>query len=310
MTRGFDTTKEGVEVTRPKKEATWHERLESKKRDFRRSFHRFKSPLSLVGLCIIIADIMMAVFAPYIAPYPDEGRGDVLDLQNRLQPPSMTHLCGTDEVGRDLLSRIVFGSRISLALGIAIISIGAAIGVTLGLIAGVFGGLIDAAIMRVTDIFLAIPYLVLALAITAALAPSLQNMALAVGFAWFPAYARLVQGEVIHIKEEQFIEASKSLGASRLRIAFKDILPNVINPLVVKVSLDLGFAILVGSALGFLGLGAQPPTPEWGTIISIGRIYLPSTWWIVTFPGIALFLTVLGFNLLGDGLRDLFASGE
>jgi len=268
LTRGFDTTKEGVEVTRPKKEATWHERLESKTRDFRRSFHRFKSPLSLVGLCIIIADIMMAVFAPYI------------------------------------------GSRVSLALGIAIISIGAAIGVTLGLIAGVFGGLIDAVIMRITDIFLAIPYLVLALAITAALAPSLQNMALAVGFAWFPAYARLVQGEVIHIKEEQFIEASKSLGASRLRIAFKDILPNVINPLVVKVSLDLGFAILVGSALGFLGLGAQPPTPEWGTIISIGRTYLPSTWWIVTFPGIALFLTVLGFNLLGDGLRDLFASGE
>lgn len=290
--------------------ATWNEQLKSKTRDFRRAFHRFKSPLSLIGLGIIMADILMAVFAPYIAPYPDEGRGDVVDFDNRLEPPSIKHLCGTDEVGRDVLSRIIFGSRISFTLGIAIISIGAAIGVTLGLIAGVFGGLINAAIMRITDVFLAIPYLALALAITAALAPSIQSVVLAVGFSWFPDYVRLVHGEVIHLKEEQFIEASKSLGASRLRIAFKDILPNVINPVVVKVSLDLGFAILTGSALGFLGLGVQPPTPEWGTIISTSRIYLPSTWWIVTFPGIVLSLTVLGFNLLGDGLRDFFAMEE
>jgi peptide/nickel transport system permease protein len=264
----------------------------------------------LIGLGIIIADLLLAVFAQYIAPYPGEGRGDVVDIQNRMQPPSMTHLFGTDEVGRDILSRIIFGSRISLMLGIGIISIGASIGVILGLIAGVSGGLIDTAIMRITDIFLAIPYVALALAITAALGPSFQNLILAVGFAWFPGYVRLVQGEVIHIKEEQFVEASKSLGASKLRIAFRDILPNVINPLVVKVSLDLGFAILTGSALGFLGMGAQPPTPEWGTMISTGRINLPTTWWTVTFPGIALFLTVLGFNLLGDGLRDFFAGQE
>ncbi len=294
-------------MTQLGKNHNWNKWLENKTQGFRESFYRFRNPLSLLGLSIIVADVLVAILAPYIAPYPEEGMGIILDIPNKLQPPSMKHLFGTDEVGRDLLSRIIFGARISLALGIAIIAIGACIGVVLGLIAGVFGGVVGAMIMRATDVFLAIPYLALALAITAALAPSLENMALAVGFAWFPAYARLVQGEVIHIKEEEFIEASKSLGASRFRIAIKDILPNVVSPLVVKASLDMGFAVLVGSALGFLGLGAQPPTPEWGTIISSGRIYLPTAWWIVTFPGIALFLTVLGFNLLGDGLRDYFA---
>jgi peptide/nickel transport system permease protein len=191
-------------------------------------------------------------------------------------------------------------------LGVVVLSVAVLIGVPLGLFAGYFGGKVETIIMRITDIFLAIPPLVLALAVTAVLERNLQNSMFAIAFTWWPWYARLVYGETLSKKEEDFVEVSESLGASRLYIIFREILPNMTSPLLVKITLDMGYAILVGAALGFLGLGAQPPTAEWGTLVSLGRIHLPKMWWLSTFSGLAIFITVLGFNLLGDGLRDFF----
>jgi len=245
------------------------------------------------------------VFAPYLAPYPEDA-GAVVKFDQAHIRPGPGHWFGTDQIGRDILSRVFFGSRISLVLGLVVLTISLGVGIPLGLIAGYWGGTVNTLIMRATDIFLAIPPTVLALAVSSALAPNLTNSMIAVSFGWWPWFTRLVQGEVLSVKEEQFIEASRSLGASKFRIAFKDILPNVLSPIIVKATLDMGFVILIGASLSFLGLGAQPPTPAWGTMIAEGRIYLPESWWVATFPGVAIFVTVLGFNLLGDGLRDVF----
>lgn len=271
-----------------------------------RAFHRFKkNPLSLIGLGIVLMMVLIAIFAPFIAPYPGDAGGAV-HFKEMFQAPSWKHSFGTDEVGRDVLSRVIFGSRISLMLGVVVLSLAVGVGIPLGLFAGYFGGKVEAIIMRITDIFLSIPPLVLALAVTAVLERNLQNSMFAIALTWWPWYARLAYGQTLSKKEEDFVEVSESLGASRLYIIFGEILPNMASPFLVKITLDMGYAILAGAALGFLGLGAQPPTPEWGTLVSLGRIHLPKMWWLSTFSGLAIFVTVLGFNLLGDGLRDFF----
>ena len=275
-------------------------------REWRKMWFRFRqSNLSLLGFGIIAAVILAAVFAPQLAPFPHHA-GIFVDFDHALKAPSAHNWLGTDDAGRDILSRMLFGARISLILGLMVLIIAVAVGVPLGVVAGYWGGRAGDLIMRVTDVFLAVPPIALALAVTAALRPTLTNAMVAIAFAWWPWYTRLVYGQVLSLKEQQFVEASRGLGASRWRIAFREILPNAWSPIIVKVTLDMGFVILTSSGLSFLGLGAQPPTPEWGTMIAEGRDYLPGAWWAATFPGLAIFLTVLGFNLLGDGLRDVF----
>ena len=247
---------------------------------------------------------MVALFGEQLAPYPQDA-GRVVDFQSQLKPPSLAHPMGTDDAGRDVLSRVLIGARISLLTGIVVVAVAMTIGVTVGLIAGYFGGALGIVIMRIADVFLAIPGIALALAITAALRPSLMTMMLAISLVWWPWFARLVQAEVLTVKNEAFVDASRTYGASTLHIILHDILPNVTSVIVVKATLDIGFAILLGAALGFLGVGVQPPTPEWGSMIATGRQYLPTVWWLSTFPGLAIFLAVLGFNLMGDALRDV-----
>lgn len=280
--------------------------MKNRKSGWRRSWYRFwKNYLSIIGLLIVAGVVIMAVCAPWLAPYPEDA-GKVVHFDRMLEAPSAEHLFGTDEMGRDILSRVMYGARISLTLGVTVLAISLAIGIPLGLIAGFWGGKVNAIIMRITDIFLSIPSLVLALAVASILEPTLTNIMIAVSFSWWPWFTRLVQGEVLVLKEEQFVLASQGLGASKWRIAFREVLPNCFSPVIVKATLDFGLVILMGASLGFLGLGAQPPMPEWGTMISEGRGYLPDSWWAATFPGLAILLTGLGFNLLGDGLRDVF----
>lgn len=278
----------------------------SKKSEWNRSLRRlWKNKSSVAGLIIVLTVILLAILAPWIAPYPEDA-GKVVHFDRMLHPPSADYWFGTDEVGRDIFSRVLYGARISLSLGFFVILISLIIGVPLGLIAGFWGGKVNAVIMRLTDIFLSVPSLVLALAVAAIMEPTLTNIMFALSFSWWPWITRLIQGEVLILKNEQFVLASTGLGASKWRIAFMEILPNCISPVIVKSTLDIGFVILMGASLGYLGLGAQPPTPEWGTMIAEGRGYLPDSWWASTFPGLAIFITILGFNLLGDGLRDVF----
>jgi peptide/nickel transport system permease protein len=277
-------------------------RIEQAKRAYRRLS---RNTLSLVGIGMILAIVFVAIFAPLIAPYPDAVTGEP-HFDEKTEAPSVDHLMGTDRLGRDIFSRVLYGARISILMGIVVLSIAIGIGVPLGLVAGYVGGWPGTVIMRITDVFLAVPPIILALAVAALVEPTLWNAMIAISFAWWPWYTRLVNGEVVSVKEEEFIEASESMGAGWLRVSFKEILPNVIAPITVKASLDMGFVILVGAALSFLGLGATPPTPSWGAMIAQGRDYVTSFWWMSTFPGLAISFTVLGFNLLGDGLRDLF----
>ena len=259
---------------------------------------------SMLGLFLVAVFLFMAAFGPALAPYPDD-IGGAFDLDNRLQAPSADHWFGTDEMGADLLSRVMAGARTSLWIGIVITGIAALIGVPLGIIAGYTGGLVRAAIMRVTELFLAVPGLALALAIVAALGPGITNCILALSIVWWPGYVRLVEAKTLSVKEELFVESARSIGARTPWILWRHILPNCMSPIIVKMSMDMGMAILAAAGLGFIGLGARPPAPEWGAMISIGRSYMPDWWWYSVFPGAAIFLTVLGFNLLGDGLRDI-----
>lgn len=261
--------------------------------------------LSVLGVLIILTVVLTGIFAPWVAPYPDAATGTP-HFDEATQSPSAEHLMGTDRLGRDIFSRVLYGARISILMGVVVLTIAIGIGVPLGLVAGYLGGRIGAIIMRTTDIFLAIPPIVLALAVAALVEPTLWNAMIAIAFAWWPWYTRLTNGEVISVKQEEFVEASESIGASWPRITFREILPNILAPLTVKASLDMGFVILVGAALAFLGLGATPPTPSWGAMIAQGRDYITTYWWMSTFPGLAISFTVLGFNFLGDGLRDLF----
>lgn len=261
--------------------------------------------LTLIGFLCISFVVVVALFAPWIAPHPGDASG-AINFAEMNRPPDWKHWFGTDEIGRDILSRVIFGARYSIVMGIIVLSIAVLIGVPLGLIAGFWGGRVNAVIMRMTDIFLAVPSIILAMATAALMSPSLINSMFAISFGWWPWFTRLVQAEALRLKNEPFVLASTGIGAGKFRIAFKEILPNCLSTIIVKISTDMGAVILTGASLGFLGLGAQPPMPEWGTMVAEGRVYLPTMWWQTTFPGLAILVTVLGFNLLGDGLRDYF----
>ncbi|MCJ1909950.1 nickel transporter permease [Planococcus ruber] len=260
-----------------------------------------RSPLSVVGIVLVLIILLTALFAPLIATHsPTE-----VDLLSKLEAPSAEHYFGTDEVGRDIFSRIVYGTRISLRIGLLVVLISFPIGTILGAVAGYIGGRVDQVIMRITDVFLSFPGIILAMSIAAALGPSIENVMLALAATWWPWYTRIVRSSVLSIKNSEFIEASRALGANPFRILFKEVIPNAIAPATIQASLDLGFVILSAAGLSFIGLGAQPPSPEWGAMLSNSREILRDAWWAATFPGVAILLTVLGFNLLGDGLNDL-----
>jgi peptide/nickel transport system permease protein len=258
-----------------------------------------RNPMALAGLAVILAWSLVAIFAPAIAPY------DPLEqnIQDRLQPPSRQHLCGTDELGRDIFSRIIHGARISLPMGLIVVVFSMVLGGTVGALAGFIGGRFDDVVMRLADITLAFPSIVLALAIAAALGPSLKNLLIAMMAVWWPEYARLMRGQVLSVKNNDYVEACRAIGVPPWRTLLRHVVPNTGTPLLVKASLDAGSAILTVAALSFIGLGAVPPTPEWGAMISIGRTKFYQ-WWMMTFPGLAILTVVLGFNFLGDGLRD------
>jgi len=277
-----------------------------KKSGFTRAFLRFKkNTLSKLGLYMAVGVILTGIFAPFIAPYPQDG-GYVTYFHKSLQPPSWKHPFGTDSIGRDVFSRIILGTRISLMIGAVVLSLAVLVGVPLGLFAGYFRGVVEIIIMRIADIFLSIPALVLAMAVSALFKPNLYVCIGAIAFRWWAWYCRLAYGETLSIKQEDYIEAARSYGCSPIYMMAGEILPNMSSTIIVKISLDIGYAILTGATLGFLGLGAQPPTPEWGNMAAEGRHDLPFAWWTTTFSGLALLLTVLAFNLLGDGLRDYF----
>ncbi len=274
-------------------------------RDLRRGGRRFaRSASSLAGLVIVLLFLLVTAIGPWIVPYPEDARGAV-HLERKLQPPSGAHWFGTDEVGNDVYTRVILGARVSLQIGLIVTVVAALIGVPLGIVAGYLGGTVGELIMRATDVFLSVPALILALAVVGALGPGIVNAMIALSLVWWPGYVRLVQGKTLALKQETYVEAARAVGTGRLRIVFVHILPNCVSPIVVKASMDMGMAILAAASLGFIGLGAQPPYPEWGAMISHGRNYLPTWWWYSAFPGLAIYLTVLGFNLLGDGLRDL-----
>ncbi|MBJ7250770.1 MAG: ABC transporter permease [Acetobacteraceae bacterium] len=259
---------------------------------------------SMLGLFLVTVVVVLALIGPWIVPYPDDAVGGV-NLANKLRPPSAAHWFGTDEVGNDILTRVIIGARISLLVGIGITFAAALIGVPLGILAGLAGGRLREIIMRFTDLFLSVPGLVLAIALVAAIGPGIGNAMVALILVWWPGYVRLAESKALSIREEPFIEAARVAGASRARILWRHVLPNSLSPLIVKMSMDIGQAILAVASLGFIGLGAKPPTPEWGAMISIARGYLPDWWWYAVAPGAFIYLAVLGFNLLGDGLRDI-----
>ncbi len=259
-----------------------------------------KNKMAMVGGYIILFYFLVALFGPLIAPYdPLE-----IDLLNKLQPPSIEHLMGTDDKGRDLLSRLIYGSRLSLTVGVVSVVIGAFFGIILGLISGYYGKWIDTVIMRFIDILLAFPGLLLALAIVSALGPSLINVMIAVGIFSIPTFARIVRGSTLSTKKLEYIDAIRALGARDGKIIFVHILPNILSPIIVQGTLRIATAILTAAGLSFLGMGAQPPSPEWGAMLSSGRGYLWNAPHIATFPGLAIALIVMGLNLFGDGLRD------
>ena len=263
-----------------------------------------QNKLTFFTLIIILSLVIIAIIAPIIAPFPSHIYGDV-NPQDKLLAPSRVYFFGTDEAGRDLFSRVLYGTRISLLGSLIAVGIGLLIGIPLGLMAGFYGGFIDEFIMRIVDMFLSFPPLLLAMAIAAFLGPSLQNAILALIISWWPWYTRLIRGQVVSIKEREFVRAAHAIGTPSWQIMLKHILPNCISPIIVQASMDLGGIILTLAALSFLGLGAQAPTPEWGLIINTSRTYFLKAWWYSTFPGMAIFITVLCFNLLGDGLREV-----
>jgi len=263
-----------------------------------------QNKLTFVALIIILSLVIIAIIAPIIVPFPSHIYGSV-NPQDKLLPPSRVYLFGTDEIGRDIFSRVLYGTRISLLASLTAVVMGLLIGVPLGLMAGYYAGFVDEFIMRIADMFLSFPPLLLAMAIAAFLGPSLQNAIIALIISWWPWYTRLIRGQVVSIKEKEFVRAAHAIGTPSWQIMFKHILPNCISPVIVQASLDLGGIILTLAALSFLGLGAQAPTPEWGLMVNTSRTYFLKAWWYGIFPGMAIFITVLCFNLLGDGLREV-----
>jgi peptide/nickel transport system permease protein len=260
----------------------------------------WRQPLAIIGLGIAVAWIVIAIFAPLIAT-----DGPLTQAYTPFLHPSSAHLFGTDEEGRDIFSRVVYGARLTLPLAMLLVSLSVVIGTLFGMIAGYFRGWIDGTIMRLTDLVFAFPAIILAMVVTASLGPSIRNAVLALVVVSWPTYARVVRGLVMSAGDAEYVQSSRLLGASAISALFRDILPNVIGPVLVLATLDLGNAILLLSGLSFLGLGAQPPSPEWGAMVSTGTNYF-QFWWMSTFPGLAIFTAVLAFNFLGDSLRDVF----
>ena len=258
---------------------------------------------ALLGLALILLLVLSAIFAPLLATHPD----DVFELHpaKRLRAPSSEHWLGTDRMGSDVYSRLLFGARITILIGVIAVGASVLIGVPVGLVAGYFHNWVSDALMRVSDIFLAVPQVVLAIAIAQTLGPSLPNVILALSVTYWPWFARIVYAESRALEKEVFVESTQALGASAWRLVVLHVLPNIASPIIVRASIGMGFTILTAAALGFLGLGPPPPTPEWGRTIAESREFLPAAWWYAAAPGFAIFLTVMGFNLLGDGLRDV-----
>jgi len=263
-----------------------------------------RNALTSIALYAILAIILIAILSPYIIPYP-EHISDEANIKNSFTPPSGKHFFGTDELGRDIFSRVFYGTRVSVSTAILTVGLALLIGVPLGAIAGFVGGVIDELIMRITDIFLSFPPILLAIVLVSLLGPSLNNAIIAIAASWWPWYTRIVRGQTISLRERKFVQAAEAIGTPDYKIILKHIIPNTISPVIVQASLDMGGVILTIAALSFLGLGAQPPTPEWGLMISISRKYFPDVWWYSIFPGLAIFITVLSFNLLGDGVREI-----
>lgn len=261
-----------------------------------------RNKMAVLGLIILIILVLLVVFADVIANYDNVVIKQ--NLAHRLQGPSAAHWLGTDEFGRDIFARLVHGTRVSLQVGIVAVGISIVIGGILGAVAGYYGGKLDNTIMRIMDIFLAVPSILLAIAIVSALGPSIINLMLAISISSVPSYARIVRASVLSIRDQEFIEAAKAIGASNTRIIFRHIIPNSLAPVIVQATLGVASAILSTAGLSFIGLGIQPPAPEWGSMLSGGRQYLRYAWWVTTFPGVAIMITILSLNLLGDGLRD------
>ena len=260
-----------------------------------------REPTTMFGLIMVAIFIVLALFAPLLSPVDPIKQ----NIPASLTPPSADFWLGTDKLGRDILSRILYGTRISLTVGLAVVFGAGSFGVVVGLVAGYLGGWVDEVIMRITDIFFAFPSLILAMSIAGALGPSLVNALIAVGVVSWPIYARLIRGQVIILREQEFVVAAQSIGAPAPRIILRHLLPNTLVPLLVQASFDMGGVILSVAGLSFIGFGAQPPTPEWGVMISEGRNYITTQWWLTAMPAAAILLLVAAFNLVGDGLRDL-----
>ena len=262
------------------------------------------SPLITAGGAVALLIVLVALFAPLLAPFPADA-GSATHPEVALQAPSLHHLFGTDQVGRDVFTRVLYGARISPLIALFVLAIACAVGIPLGVVAGYYGGVLDDVIMRVTDVFLAFPSLLLSLAFAAVLPPSLTSLTIAIAITWWPWYTRLIRGQAASVAGRPYVESCRALGLPAWRILLRHVLPNAVTPLIVQVSLDFGGVILTASALSFLGLGAQDPTPDWGLMVSEGQNYFTTQWWLVTYPGLAILLTALAFNLLGDGLRDV-----
>jgi peptide/nickel transport system permease protein len=256
--------------------------------------------LFVLGSTLFLLIVLAAIFAPLIAPYDPVA----INFADKLSPPTWQHLMGANELGQDVFSQVLFGARTSLMVGVVVISLAIAIGVPIGLLAGYFGGRLDTALMRVSDVFLAFPPLLLPIAITAALGTGLFNAMAALAVSWFPWYSRIVRGAVMRVKNELYISAARAMGVSNARIMLRHALPNSLTPIIVQGSMDFGYAILAAASLSFIGIGAQPPTPEWGLMAALSRDRFLDNWWTVAFPGLAIFVTVLAVNLVGDGVRD------
>lgn len=276
--------------------------VEPQGRDALRTLRR--NPLVATGTVVALAIVLVTLLAPVLAPHPADA-GTATHPLEVLRAPSLAHPFGTDQVGRDVLSRVLYGARVSPVIAALVLLISCLVGIPLGVIAGYFGGLVDDVIMRVTDVFLAFPALLLALAFAAVLTPSIGNTVLAISLTWWPWYTRIVRGQAASVAGQRYVESARALGVSNARILFRHVLPNSVTPVMVQASLDVGGVILTASALSFLGLGAQDPTPDWGLMVSQGQLYFTTQWWLVTFPGLAILFTAAAFNLIGDGLRDV-----
>lgn len=280
----------------------WRTEHEAQIREVKLRVSQIRSnPVSMAGLAIICLFLLVAAFAPYIAPYSPTAT----DIANTFAPPSLEHPFGTDSLGRDVFSRVIFGTRSSLRVAAIVLAVSFSIGVPTGLVAGYLGGRVEEAIMRITDMFLGFPPLLLPLAVSLSLGGGLDMAAIAIGLTWWPWYARIGRSQAINVREEEYVTAAESIGVTSPRIVYRHVFPNSLSPILVQASMDVGYAILMTSSLSFIGAGANPPAAEWGLMIAIAREGFITYWWTVTFPGLAIFVTVIGFNLFGDGLRDI-----